>query len=107
MGCAAALHPSLEHRGLFDFFLGVEAPDEGAGVEVIEGIVEAVSDDPCADSVGVELLDGDETFKVDDSSSLSSPTVVEGSNGFESSMSCTSAGKFVEAERNSRTFETV
>jgi len=61
----------------------------------------------CNGSVGVVLLDGVESFNVDDSSSLSSPTVVDGSSGLPSSMSCTSAGRFVEADRNSRTLLTV
>ena len=60
----------------------------------------------CDGSVGVELRVGDDTFKVDVSSSFISPTVVEGSNGLPSSMSCTSAGR-LEADRNSKTFETV
>jgi len=61
----------------------------------------------CNGSVGVLPLEGEETFSMDVSSSFSSPTVVEGSSGLPSSMSCTSAGRVVEADRNSRTFETV
>ena len=60
-----------------------------------------------AGSVGVVLLDGVDSLRVDDSSSLSSPTVVDGSSGLPSSMSCTSAGRLVEAERNSSRLLTV
>ena len=87
---------------MFDFLLvGVAAP-EGVGVDV-DDIAAAVVDD----SVGVPLLEGEDTCNVDVSSSLSSATVVAGSSALPSSMSCTSAGRFVEAERNSRTLETV
>jgi len=94
---------------LFDFFFGVEAPEEGIGVDDVEvgGWIAVISEGGCEGSVGVVLLGGGGSFNVDDSSSLSSPTVVEGSRGFPSSMSCTSAGRFIEAERNSRTLETV
>jgi len=105
------LHPTLEHLGLFDFFLGVAGPDKGVGVDEVDvgGWVVMISvEEACGKgSVGEVLRDGEETLKVDDSSRLSSPTVVDGSSGFPSSMSWTSAGRFVEAERNSRTLDTV
>ena len=96
---------------MFDFFFGVDAPDEGTGVDEVDVggrvVVISASDGwACDGSVGVVLLDGD-SFNVDDSSSFSSPTVVDGSSGLPSSMSCTLAGRFVEAERNSSTLDTV
>ena len=103
------MHASFEHLGLCDFFFGVEAPEEGLGVDEVdvEGGEMVISGCGCNGSVGVILLDGDDNFSVDDSSSFSSPTVVDGCSGLPSSMSWTSAGRFVEAERNSRTLETV
>lgn len=89
MGCAAALQASLEQRGLFDFRLvGVAVPDvEGVDVEV-DGLmaagckgVEVSSCEGAVCSTGVLLLLGEESCNVDDSSSLSSPTVLEGSSG--------------------------
>lgn len=105
------MQPSFEQRGLLDFFfVGVAVP-EGTGVDDVEEggwvMVISVVGCGCDGSVGVLLLDGDETLSVDVSSSLSSPTVVDGSSGFPSSSNCTSSGKDVEADRNSRTFEIV
>jgi len=101
------LQPPFEHRGLFDFFLvGVAAPEVvGVDADDMEGFCVTMSDDD--DCVGVVLLEGDDNCSVDDSSSLSSATVVEGSRGFPSSISWLSAGRFVEADRNSRTLEIV
>lgn len=103
------MHPSLEHRGLFDFFLvGVAVPDV-VGVEVpdADGFCVTISVVAGADCVGVVLREGEESWSVEDSSSLRSATVVDGSRGLPSSMSWLSVGKFVEAERNSRTLEMV
>lgn len=47
MGCAAALQPALEHRGLWDF-LGV----------VDEGVLAPVAGVAVPDLVGVELASG-------------------------------------------------
>jgi hypothetical protein len=65
MGCAGALHPSFEQRGLFDFFfVGVAVPD-GVGVGV-----DLPSTAGCVvDSVGVVDREGEETFNVEDSRS--------------------------------------
>ena len=52
-------------------------------------------------------LTGGSSCNVDDSDSLSSATVVEGSSGLPSMMRRTSVGSVVEAERNSRILETV
>ena len=87
-------------------------PEDGAGVDDVEagGNVVVISVGVgcgCSGSVGVVLLDGVDSLRVDDSSSLSSPTVVDGSSGLPSSMSCTSAGRLVEAERNSSRLLTV
>ena len=92
MGWANTLHPSFEHRGLFDFFfVGVAVPDEGTGVDVDDAgwvaIISVVEGCACEGSVGVVLLGREETLNVDVSSSFSSPTVVDGSSGFPSSMS--------------------
>lgn len=81
---------------------GVDDVDEGGWVMVI-----SVVGCGCEGSVGVLPLDGDETLRVDVSSSLSWPTVVDGSRGLPSSSNCTSSGRDVEADRNSRTFEIV
>ena len=101
-------------RGLLDFF----APE---GVDVLE-VVDAGVDVPDSEGftslsgfgswafacVGEALrLTGGSSFKVEDSCSLSSATVLEGSSGLPSMMRRTSVGSVVEAERNSRTFETV
>lgn len=88
IGCAAARQASLEQRGLLDFRLvGVAALDvEGVEVEV-DGLTvagcweDASSREGAVCSTGVLLLGGEESCSVDDSSSLSSPTVLEGSSG--------------------------
>lgn len=95
---------------MFDFlFVGVAAPeDAGVDVEGVDGSVVMFSvDGGCEGSVGVMLRDGEDSCKVDASSSLSSATVAAGSSGSPSSISRTSVGMFVEAERNSRTLATV
>ena len=103
MGWAGALQACLEHRGLFDFFLVGVA---GAGVDGLEVIsVDDGAGVGC--SVGVELRIGGDSCRVDDSSSFKSPTVLDGSKGLSSRVSRTSTGRVVEAERNSRTLETV
>jgi hypothetical protein len=86
--------------------VGVAAP-EGVAVDADDrdGFCVTMSDD--VDCVGVVLLEGDDNCRVADSSSLSSATVVEGSSGFPSSISWLSVGRFVEADRNSRTLEMV
>ena len=111
MGGASALHPALEHRGLLDFFAGV--PDRGvevcvAGVEVPDsaGVVPvAVVVPSCVGDA--ERRVGGSSLRVEVSCSLSSATVLKGSKGLPSMMRCTSAGRVVEADRNSRILETV
>lgn len=103
MGWAGALQASLKHRGLFDFFLVGVA---GAGVDGLE--VMSVDEEAGGGwSVGVELRIGGESCSVDNSSSFRSPTVLDGSKGLSSSVSRTSTGRVVEADRNSKTLETV
>jgi len=53
------------------------------------------------------LGEGVKRFNVDDSSSLRSLTVVEGSSSLPPKTSLEPDGNVVEAERNSRTFATV
>lgn len=100
---------------MFDFF----APE---GVPVLE-VVEAGVDVPDCDgftSVGVGADDsedgcvgetlrlvGGSSCSVADSCSLSSATVLDGSNGLPSIMTQASGERVVEADRNSRMFETV
>jgi len=114
MGCAAALQPSFVQRGLLDLRgagfvdVGVLEPDvaadeTGCAAEVASVVV-VMSEDS-----GSWLLrnDGAKRFRVEDSSSLRSPTVVEGSSCLPPKTSLDSAGNVVEAERNSRTLATV
>lgn len=88
---------------MFDFFfVGVA----GAGVDGLE-VMSLDEDVGGGWSVGVELRIGGDSCRVDNSSSFRSPTVLDGSKGLSSSVSRTSTGRVVEADRNSKTLETV
>jgi hypothetical protein len=106
IGCAKVLHPCFEHRGLLDF-LGVRvvlAPATDVVVAVPEEAVDIFSD-LLSESDCVDV--GGSSLSVDDSLRSNSLTVREGSNCLSSSRILALAGRVVEADRNSRTFDTV
>lgn len=95
---------------MFDFFAGV--PDRGvddcvAGVDVPDS-VDLPTVAVVASCVGdAERRIGGSNCRLDVSDKLRSATVLEGSSGLPSMMRRTSAGRVVDAERNSRMLETV
>jgi hypothetical protein len=128
MGCAAALQPTFEHRGLLDF-RGAEDGVEAAGVDAsVVGVavpdvaVEAAGSACCcrvtvmslaisvddSGSVGaVPPRRGESSCNVTEGCRLSSETVAKGSSAWPDCSNLASAGILVEAERNSRTLEMV
>jgi hypothetical protein len=100
---------------LFDFFapegvLVLEVAEAGVDVPDCDGFTSAGAgaDDSEDGCVGEALrLVGGSNCSVADSCSLSSATVLEGSNGLPSIMRRASGERVVEADRNSRMFETV
>ena len=79
----------------------VAADEDGCDSEPARVVV-VISEDS-----GSWLFLGVKRFKVDDSSSLRSPTVVEGSNCLPPKTSCEPAGNVVEADKNPSTLATV
>ena len=87
----------------------LEAVDAGVDVPDCEGFTSVSALGSSAfDCMGEALRrTGGSSFSVEDSDSLSSATVLEGSSGLPSMIRRTSVGRVVEAERNSRMLETV
>ena len=93
---------------LEDVVVGVAVPEDGAVdddsfpwlVIGMVAIISAMASGSCSDL-------GFNSCRVAESSSLSSPTVLEGSSCFPPWMSRTSAGSVVEADKNSRRLEMV